>query len=375
VDVPAFLQTVATPVPPAPTAGEEATRRALELDDAMQRIYDAALAHFQENILANCPIILGLFSGGGGEFWLFRPGFPPEEADPPPVGYQTVKGISHSSMAIYQLLAPHLGDPASIAWRAPTEVYRLQQQQVLELVDDLDELPDDVRGACREILEANIAYMTACLDAGTFDVAGLETFARGLKTQLHATIGFAASVQVSHWMEVLEGWREALGDDWERTYGATNSLYVTRTNNILYTVLAQFFGRESFNERLLLFETTQFDTTPEQMLDLLSRIIADRALGQVFFKDYFLMDVELLGSGGRDAVANEVHRRTPASGGVYATAPGHAQIAQEARERGIEPLLPPLAPFHSHGWPWRTDASEGEGASTIAEAYEEADTP
>jgi hypothetical protein len=346
----------------------------LELDDAMQRIYETALAQFQENILANCPIVLGLFSGGGGEFWLFRPGYPPEEADPPPIDYQVVKGISHSSMAIYQLLAPHIGDPASIAWQAPTALYRLQQQQVLDMVGDLD-LPDEVRDACRALLEANIAYMTACLDAGTFDLAGLEAFARGLQAQLHTTIGYAADVQVSHWMEVLEGWRDELGDAWERTYGATNALYVTRTNNILYTVLAQFFGQESFNERLLLFETTEFDTTPERMLDLLARIIADRALGQVFFKDYFLMDVELLGSGGRDAVTNEVHRRTPASGGVYATAPGHAQIAQEAQARGIEPLLPPLAPFHSHNWPWRTDSSDGEGASTIAEAYEEADTP
>jgi hypothetical protein len=374
VDVPPFLQRVTTPVPPRPTAADEATRRALELDEAMQRIYDAALDRFQANILAHCPIILALFSGAGGDFWLFRPGHAPAQADPPPVAYQTLKGISHASMAVYQLLAPHLGDPGSIAWRAPVEVFALQQRQVLELVDEL-ELPADVTAACREILEANVAFLSGCLEAGTFTLDGLETFARGLKTQLHTTIGHAAAVEVAHWMDVLATWRGAIGDDWERTYAATNALYVTRTNNILYTVLAQYFGRDAFNERLLLFETMEFDTTPEQMLALLARVIADRALGEVFFKDYFLMDVELLSSGGRDAVTSEVHRRTPASDGVYATAPGHAQIAQEARERGLEPLLPPLAPFHSHNWPWRTDGADGAGPSTIAEAYEQADVP
>ena len=31
-----------------------------------------------------------------------------------------------------------------------------------------------------------------------------------------------------------------LGSDWDKTYGVTSSLYVTRTNNILFTVMAQF---------------------------------------------------------------------------------------------------------------------------------------
>ena len=370
--VPPFLQTVATPVPARSSPAEEAARRALELDDAMQRIYDTALAQFEANIRANCPIILGRFSNAGGEFTLLRPGAAPEPAAQPPIGYQVVKGIAHSSMAIYQLLAPYLGDPTSVAWRAPTAVYRLQQEQVLEVVDDLD-LPDDARAACRQILEANLDFLERCLRAGTFDLDGMEHFARGLKTQLTTAIGYAASVQVSHWMDVLERWRADLGDAWERTYGATNALYVTRTNNILYTVMAQFFGRDAFNDRLLLFETTEFEIEPERMLDLVARVVADRALGQIFFKDYYLMDVELLSSGGRDAITSEVHRRTPASGGVYLTVPGHAQIASEAQARGMEPLLPPLAPFHSHSWPWRTDAAAGEGASTIAEAYEEAE--
>jgi hypothetical protein len=371
-EVPDFLRSVVTPVPARVSATAEATRRALELDEAMQRLYDAALVGFQANIVANCPIVLGLFSNEGGDFTLFRPGAEPERADPPPVAYQVVKGVAHSTMAIYQLVAPYLGDPGTIAWHAPMQVYRLQQQQVLEMVDDLD-LPEDARDAVRTILEANIGYMDGCLDTGTFDLDGLERFARGLVPTLATTIAFAANVQVSHWMDVLDRWRTELGDAWPRTYGATNSLYVTRTNNILYTVMAQYFGRDAFNDRLLLFETTEFGIEPERMLDLLARIIADRALGKIFFKDYYLMDVELLGGGGRDAITGEVARRTPASGGVYMTVPGHATIASEAAARGIEPLLPPLAPFHSHSWPWRTDASDGEGPSTLAEASDAVD--
>jgi hypothetical protein len=364
--VPGFLQSVVTPVPPRSTAADVAAARALMLNTAMMDIYEEALAKFEANIRANCPIILGLFSGEGGEFTLYRPGHDPIYADPVPVGYQIVKSTGHSAMAVYQLIGPYLGDPENPAWRGPMATYCLQQQQVLDVVDDL-EISEAARVAVRTILTANIDYMQQCLESRTFNLDGLETYARGLKPHLQTTIGYCAETQVSHWMGVMDEWKALLGSSWDKTYGVTNSLYVTRTNNIMYTVMAQYFGKAAFNERLLLLETTEFTTERETMLNLLSRIIADRALGMVFFKDYFLMDVELVSAGARDAVASEMNRRVPASGGAYMVFSGHDRVVEEARKRGLEPLMPPLAPFHTHEWPWRTDTAEGEGPKTLAE--------
>jgi hypothetical protein len=58
-----------------------------------------------------------------------------------------------------------------------------------------------------------------------------------------------------------------------------NTIYVTGQNNILFSVLAQFFGPEAINSRLMLIETISFTTTPEDMLESLTRIIGDRAVG------------------------------------------------------------------------------------------------
>ena len=96
-------------------------------------------------------------------------------------------------------------------------------------------------------------------------------------------------------------------------------------------------------DRLLLIETPEFTTTPEAMLDLLTRIVSDRGIGKVFFKDYFLMDAELLGGGARKA------------------------IEHEATKRGMKPLLPPLTPFRSNEWPWKTDPTKGKGPSSLEE--------
>jgi hypothetical protein len=69
--------------------------------------------------------------------------------------------------------------------------------------------------------------------------------------------------------------------------------------------------------------------------------VADRSLGMVFFRDYFLMDVELLGGGGR------------------------AAIEREMTKRGKKPLLPTLVPFRSNDWPWKTDPTKGTGPARL----------
>src|SRR5207248_9579429 len=96
-----------------------------------------------------------------------------------------------------------------------------------------------------------------------------------------------------------------LGSDWEKTYAASNTIYVARQNNILFSVLAQYFGPEAINDRLMLIETISFTTTPDDMLTSLTRIIADRSVGALFFRQ--LPPDGLRADGRRCARCN--HRR------------------------------------------------------------------
>jgi hypothetical protein len=221
-------------------------------------------------------------------------------------------------------------------------VFRTRCQTALESLSALE-----LSAADREILESilnrNLAFMDECLKSGTFSSDQLAKFAHDCAPYFGRTIGIAARAQVAHWMDVLAGWKKLLGNDWERTYAASNTIYVTRQNNILFSVLVQFMGEQAIGNRLLLLETTEFTTTPEKMLDLIGRIVSDRALGKVFFKDYYLMDAELLGGGGRKF------------------------IAEEAIKRGMKPLLPPAAPFYSNEWPWKTDPKKGKGPTSLEE--------
>jgi len=340
-DVPEFLKVVIADRKPA-SERAVAEQNVLALDTSMMDIYEGSLAQYKRNMRDRVPIILALFSEAGGRMILYRPGHEPTVAAPVPIVYQLTKSVSHSSMAVYQLVAPYLADPSDKSWQGPMQVFRTRCQTALESLYGLD-VPADDRAILEAILKGNLAFMDECLKSGTFTTEQLEQYARGCARYFGKTIGIAARAQVAHWMNVLAGWKTLLGADWERTYAASNTIYVTRQNNILFSVLVQFMGQEAIGNRLLLLETTEFTTTPEKMLDLLGRIVSDRALGQVFFKDYYLMDAELLGGGGRKV------------------------IAEEATRRGMKPLLPPAAPFYSNEWPWKTDPTKGKGPRSLEE--------
>ena len=322
------------------TKTEVAEQNVLALNIAMFGLYDDAQMKLQRNFLAQHPVIMALFSNQGGKLTLFRPGKTPLEAPQVPIRYQVYKSVGHSALAVFELVGSHLGTVSDHSWTAPMRTFLASNQVALDSLDAVD-LSADARENQRNILSANIKFMDACLSKGSYTFADIQQDAQEVKPLLARNVWLGASTQVEHWMKVVKDWKEMLGPDWDKTYGVSNTLYVARQNYILFSVLAQFFGRDAMNTRLFLFETSQFVTTPDQMLDVLIRTVAGRPVGQVFFGNYYLMDYELMGGDGRKA------------------------IQEEDKKYGMPVFLPPAVPFHSNEWPFRIDPSQGEGPTTI----------
>ena len=320
------------------TAAETATNNVLALNTAMFELYGNAGQVFQKNILAQHPVIFGLFSGAGGRFILYRPGKPPLEAPPVPVLYQLMKSVGHSTMALAEVVGPYLDNADNQSWRGPMLAFRSRMQSALDGVANTP-MPADWVENNRTILKNNIAFMDQCLAKGVITAAELQAFGRKQAPFLKVNIAWAAQTQVHHWMGVLTEWKKMLGSDWDKVYAASNTIYVARQNNVLFSVLAQFFPPEAINDRLMLIETVSFTTTPEDMLDSLTRIIADRSVGALVFGNYHLMDYELMGGDARKA------------------------IISENKARGTEASLPPLVPFGSHEWP--VLITPGTGPATL----------
>jgi hypothetical protein len=206
---------------------------------------------------------------------------------------------------------------------------------------DATEMPAEWRATNRAILQNNIAFVEECARKGAISLADLQSFATRQSSLLKKNIAWAAQTQVAHWMDVIAGWKRMLGKDWDKAYAGSNTIYVARQNNVLFSVLAQFFGPKAINDRLMLIETVSFTTTPDDMLEALTRIIADRSVGAIFFGNYHLMDYELMGGDAR------------------------AAIIADASKYEMKPFLPPVVPFGSHQWP--TLVTPGPGPASLAD--------
>src|SRR5438105_8617593 len=337
-DLPSFMAPIAGR--PSSSPADTATKNVLALNSMMFELYDDAASVFKANLLSKHPVILGLFSGAGGRFILYRPGMAPLEAPSVPIVYQLMKSVGHSVMALSEVVTPYLYNTENQSWRGPLLAYRSQMQTALDTLVATD-LQADWRATSRTLLQNNIAFMDACAENGAVSLGDLQGFARKQAPLLKANIAWAAETQVNHWMGVIAGWKKLLGADWDKAYAASNTIYVARQNNVLFSVLAQFFGPDPTNRRLMLIETISFTTTPADMLESLTRIIADRSVGALFFGNYHLMDYELMGGDAR------------------------AAIIAETGKRGMTPFLPPVVPFGSKQWP--TLVTPGPGPATIAD--------
>src|ERR1700736_6441159 len=260
------------------TPADIATKDVLALNTGMFELYGDAAKIFQSSILSKHPVILGLFSGAGGRMILSRPGMAPMDAPQVPVVYQLLKSVGHSTMALAEVVGPYVDNSDDKSWRGAMLAYRSRMQSAL---DGLDATPMEPgwRDNDRTVLQNNIAFMDECIAKGMIPFAALEAFAKKQAPYLARNVAWAAQTQVGHWMNVLADWKTQIGADWDKTYAASNTIYVARQNNVLFSVLAQFFGPDAINSRLLLIETVSFTTTPTDMLESLTRIIADRSVG------------------------------------------------------------------------------------------------
>lgn len=344
--VPDYMKIITLNEGPPAAKEKIAFKNVYALNEAMFPIYEARIALYTKHVRERMPLIMGLFSADGGRFVLYPPGKDMIEAPPPPPVYKMCKAVGHCAMVTYDLVAPYCtSSDTDKSWVGQMKTYRAYVQNA---IDEIDNLGDGIKPEDRELLRDTLknhilVFMDKCLTKGSFTYDDVIAYTRGVKPNCAKMITVASSTQVSHWFKVLEDWKKMLGKDWDKTYALSNSIYVARQNNILFTVLANFMGENAINDRLLMLETTDFTTTPEDMMGAFVRIISDRALGESFYKNYFLMDYELLGSGGR------------------------AAITAEATKRGMKPLLPPLVPFNSKQWPMRIDPKSGTGPCTLEE--------
>src|SRR5947209_11068537 len=172
-DLPSYMAPISGRTASSPA--ETATKNVLALNTGMFELYDNAHKIFEGNILSKHPVILGLFSGAGGRFILYRPGLAPLEAPSVPIVYQLLKSFDHSTMALAQVEGPYLDNPADQSWRGSMLAYRARMQSPLDALSELP-MPAEGRGKGRVRLENDPGYIDDVLSTGVSYSADFEAF-------------------------------------------------------------------------------------------------------------------------------------------------------------------------------------------------------
>ena len=317
---------------------ETATRNLMKLNQSMFGIYEHAIKIFQKDLFSRHPVIIAQLSGSGAHMVLYRPGFLPEEAPSIPFVYQIMKALAHSTLAVSEIVLPYVDRSQDKDWMSPMRLYLAETKMARKGLDFVD-IPQDWRANSQAILDINIKFMEECLVKGQITKEAIDDFGRDQRPYVKNAISWAAHTQVSHLMKVLDAWQLKLGGNFDRAYAATNTIYVTRQNNIIFSILAQYFGPQAINDRLFMIETLAFTPTQDDIINKMVRILADRVVGNVLFGNDRVMDYELMGSDARKA------------------------IVAEMKLRGKDAILPPLVPYGSKQWP--ALISGGNGPATL----------
>jgi len=209
----------------ASSPADSATKKRLALNTGMFELYGDAGQIFKPNLLSKQPVILALFSGAGVRFILYRPGQGLLEALSVPTDYQLLKSNGEPTMLLSQA-----DNPADQSWRSPMLAYRSWTKSALDRLD-VTPMPPERRDNNRILLENNLAFVNECLAKGTISFAALEAFVKNMKRDA----AWSAQTQVAHWMTLIGELKTMLGSDWDKTYAASNTIYVARQNNIVYS--------------------------------------------------------------------------------------------------------------------------------------------
>ena len=320
-----------------------AEKSLIAVNNAMFGIYDYEHNRYQKELLNSVPVIVARFSTEGGHFTLYRPGHPPLVADFPSVTYQLAKSVGHSIMVTYDMLAPYVQTSITDkSWRPNMTSFQAKVRTALE---NINALP--VNEADKQVFRQGLTIvdntLSMCLHDDRITNNRIKQYIEQARPLIPQLIKIGSSAQVERQMKVISSWKKLLGHDWDKTYAMTNTIYVARQNNMIFSMLAEWMGKEAINHRLFLFETTSFTTSDEDLLHLWSQIMFDRILAQGVFGDYYLMDSELIANGGRD------------------------EILKIAKQYGLPDILPDLEPFNSTGWPWRHNPNSGKGPASLNE--------
>lgn len=259
-----------------PALHEEAVQNLIQLDHDMRRHYAESLKLFVEEL---SPVIHAQFDEEGGTYYLRRNGVI-TVGKPVPELYKCLKSVSHTALGVYSIIAPALKGRGD--WHAGLREFHDHLVKGLASIEAAD-LPPEPKKSCIGILSEGIAFTGNALNKNSVTLEDYATYAHAVAPMLKPNIAAAAAVQVDAFEELIESWRQEMGEEeWSRLYVVVTCAWALRRENVHFQIFEHMMGKAAVNQRLIIAEG--FNDT-ESAFELLGRIVLDRVVAKLVFED------------------------------------------------------------------------------------------
>jgi len=210
-----------------------------------------------------------------------------------PPEYHRMKAVSHLVLGLVGAVAPTLdGLPDAPDWREGLRTVATEIDALEPALADLG-FEGEQEALFRNMLAEGRSYIAQAVELEQPDRAAFETLMARIKpTWLQAGMT-ATRTQLEMLDGIVRGWQAKMpGDVWARLHVLVTGPRNPRVNNVQTAYFLRLLGEREPGGRVLYTENI-FD--PDQAMQLLAAVLAERAVGSLVFGDPYRMEVDLLG--------------------------------------------------------------------------------
>jgi len=221
------------------------------------------------------------FEGVGSSFTLYlKDGSQHKIAPTHTSNYEIFKALSHTALAMFILLTPHLDNPRNIMWKG----------KITELRNHIEIFKDAVHGSTKEealkeqlLKLANIYtdYINKILSDGTFDLEDFLGFTAEAFAIIRINMAEATLAQARAILPAMLKWKKLLGpEEWSKVYVMIPTVWPVALNSPRLQLFERLLDQDKIHTHII---TSEYPRNFEEARDVVGRVVGDRTVGRYVF--------------------------------------------------------------------------------------------
>jgi hypothetical protein len=220
--------------------------------------------------------------GVGSSFTLYRRDGSSKRINVVSKDYEFYKALSHMPLGLFTIISAYFNAPKSINWVGKLQVYRQKVDDALYALDKTTEAFDqDLKDHAIKMLTLVKNFINDRIEAKEVPRESFEAFSADIYPYVYKGLKAAAKMQAEANLPALRELKNELGPkEWREVYVVIPTVWPVSGVNPRQQILAQLMDKDRIDTHIILTENA---FTKEAAKSCVGRVVADRAMAQLFF--------------------------------------------------------------------------------------------